>query len=268
MSGVINNPTTNTEFLAGLPIPWLNSNPIGQGNANVLGYMFDFYYNMALQAVQVRFPTYAPKDALRYIGDERGLLQGVSESDADFAIRLKLAWIYWALAGTPIGVLFELYNQGYADGYLVQVNGPIYSISGTPDVNDPISALVKELAGINPNIDGDPEWWTFDYNTEFTSRFALLFPSVPAQWTDVQSTAPPLGIGPRIGTTSDTSSPSTSDINTIYNIVNKWKPAKATFMGIFLTTAGETIGFPVDTIAERNTRNGGIIGSPAIVVQY
>lgn len=268
---VNNNPSTNTDFLNGLPLPWLNQNPIGQGNANVLGYMFDYFTNQVLQGVQMRFPTFAPKDALRYIGDERGLLQGKTESDADFAERLRLAWVYWAVAGTPIGIMFELYKQGYADGYLVQVNGNIYNLDGTPDPTDPVDSLVKNVVGINPLIFGNPPWWTFDSDETFTSRFALLFPTAPVQWNDILSNAPLYGIGTRDGYTTDTSAPSTSDINTIYNIVNKWKPAKATFMGIFVVTAGSFIGYPVGSIANRNTYNGGTIGlggTADVVVQF
>lgn len=317
------NPTSLTAFLDGLPIPWFAQNPVGNINAQVLGYALDYQLQLLLAAVQSRFPTLAPSDALGYLADERGMIKGPSESNASFALRLRRAWDYWSLAGTPLGLLLQLhyqgvdgYGDGYIDGYIAQENGLIWSLNNNAltDFDGPkytwSGMLNCHNAGNDPNIlscntQGDittlpldtlPYGTTLDFpspspdgyttepisfnldtldqkalstfaQTAFASRFALIFPTPPASWDNITSNAPANGIGPRIGTTSIYTAPSTNTINKLNNIVNKWKPSKSTFIGTYVATTNEMIGFPVENISSRNSRNGGTIGG-SVVVYY
>lgn len=451
------NPKNITEFLTGLPISWLSQETVGQANAEVVGYFFDYLNYLEQQAVQARYPLFTPQDAYGYFASERNIIKGYNDGynvspSLDgylYPARLKGAFNQWRIAGTAAGILTQLHYQGI-DGYLAQQNGLIqyldpslvhspvffskapqfpititvvtggslataswswsyngssgsipvhgqyfeFQIPGTTTIfafnqanylagsyfilntqgqllsfggaldgqitetTGPQNALKTLVCYPNPGITDIPHFeidvtlmsgdhlgnavfdvfvpvlntdYTFDtsidgyyfqvpgtmtwlepqqgvYNARspgmswvvnpdgtivpsnignpvllqnsapfftldtrqyFCSRFALLLASTPPNWTNILSSAPANGIGPRIGITNNTtSSPSTNDINTIYNIINTWKPAKATFMGIFLATAGEEIGFPIDTIMSRNTRNGGQIGPPAVVVQF
>lgn len=187
---------------------------------------------------------------------------GTSLADAVLSINL------------PVFAATYTWHTG-SDGYYFQVPGTqtwleaaagTYANGYTWDIAPDGTITTSHPGLITQN---SAPWFTFDFNNYFCSRFALLLSSVPPNWTNVLSNPPTNGIGPRDGYTNNTtSSPSTNDINTIYDIINTWKPAKATFMGIFLTTAGEMIGFPQDTIESRNTRNGGQIGPPSVVVQF
>lgn len=249
-----------TDWLKSLPIPWLTGNSAGQANAEVLGNLVDTQTDYTKQAVKAHMPDYAPADALPHIASERGLIQGPSESNASFATRLKFSWEQWQFAGSPLGILIQLYYQGYTNMVLVQQNGLAFTLTGTlpafttPGSWDPTPNLVITNTGTNPNISGTPSWWTFDLNNPFCSRYALIFPqSLPASWTNVISPPTP------------TTAPTLSQINTIRSILKTWSAGKATCVGIYAVTQNKCIGYPVRLI-NSGTYAGSTIGPSSVVV--
>lgn len=271
------NPTTLTEFLQNLPIPWLCGNPEGQANAGAIGQVLDDQVDQLRQAVKAHMPTLAPADALPHIASERGLIQGPGESNSAFALRLQDAWDEWVWAGTWLGVLAQLQlSLGYASGnfIIVQQSGLAYSLTGTVSSTDPSTwptNLVTTTLGTNQNLSGSPPWWRFDYapygapqpyplnteqqNTAMGSRYALIFyGTLPASWTNIVSPPTP------------STAPSLSEVNTIRKILRAWSPARMTCMGIFVVTAGMSIGWPVRLI--NSGFNAGADIGPSTVVPY
>ncbi len=154
-------------------------------------------------------------------------------------------------------MLYQLYETlGYEQVYLVQQNGKIYHPDslGVDDPRDGVAVgNTMTLAtpatpgpGYTKTIPAGSEWWRFDDKTDFCSRFALLFPGpLPASWTDIQN--PP----------TSTSAPSLNEINMIKQIVQRWRNAEATFMGIYVLTSGLMWGYPIDQVWGASTGNWG-----------
>lgn len=247
-----------TRWLRNLPISWLAQREVGQDDVTSYGSVMDDSVDRLRFGVQARMPTKAPADALPYIGTDRGIVQGGSiagpaESDADFGARAKKGWDEaWPYAGTPFGVLLQLYwTFGYLNVAIVQQNGLIYTINPPPsDPPDPeVDMIISEanpLAAPATPIPPRPEykvipagnpWVSFDGKTDLCNRFMVVFGGIlPPHWTDIQD--PP----------TLTSAPSISEINTMKAIVNQWRNAEAIFLGIaVLAGAGYTWGYPPGT---------------------
>lgn len=106
----------------------------------------------------------------------------------------------------------------------------------------PIDAYSRNPGFYNGSVTNAFEnWWTFDLADDHTSRYALLVPSsrIPLEWTDI--VYPP----------TDSTAPSISDINTIQAICNKWGPANAECVGLFVVTTGNCWGWQIITEPDR-----------------
>jgi hypothetical protein len=210
-------------------IPWLFAGPNGLAEGRALGQFADAQRLYLKQGIQQRFPDYASTDALPYLGGDRKLIQGPSESNANFQIRLKTAWGNspitvsapglpaaqpggvvegWALAGTWLELLVQLYWAGFSGAVIVQQNGLAYNLSGAPTAGaDPTGLLVKTdcatlACAITSSVttsrvipQGSP-WWYFaedrsvnarPADTDMCSRFAVLFPgpSLPSAFRTI-----------------------------------------------------------------------------------
>lgn len=253
-------PASITEWLQNLPISWLVSD---SAEVTSYGTVLDGQASLVKQAIKARMPTQAPSDALAHIGNERGLIQqgtiaGAAESNTAFGLRLRKVWDNdWPAAGTPASILMELYRAlGYTNAYIVQQNGVLYSLT-TPSAADPrdgvtVTATMTTPVAISPGpgatktIPINSPWWTFDTNTDFCSRFAVLFPgSLPASWTSILN--PPTGV----------SAPSLSEVNAIRSIIAQFKNAEATCMGIYVLKTGKMIGYPTSHTLGDGTRTLG-----------
>lgn len=167
---------------------WLQDQ-YGQAWMAGIGASLDDYAQQYVAGTLASFPDYAPADALGVIGDELGLDQGPTETNASYAARLAAAWTYWKLAGTPVGILTAIYFAGFGGGVLVQQNGLAYELSAAPTPGaDPTSLIVSVSCSpliepltsnvtVGRSIPANDPWWTFDNNTDFCSRFALLYNS-------------------------------------------------------------------------------------------
>ncbi len=168
------------EWLRSLPIPWLSGREVGAADMTAQGNVYDGQVALLKAAVKARMPLEAPADALPYIGQERKLVQGSMELDADFRLRCQDVWGQWALAGMWAEMLFQLHHSCNFDCgslFIVQQNGLCYQLSANPGPQeDPLPLLVVTQLGLNYNIAdlaGYP-WWTFDDRDDLTARFAVI----------------------------------------------------------------------------------------------
>src|SRR6266568_4051613 len=115
-------------WILSLQIPWLVSGPIASAYARVFGTVLDNSTTVWQEAVKARMPQESPSDALPYIAIERNLIDGYGETEQHYRDRLQAIWKIAPFYGTSIGILLQLYYQGYTDGYLIGVSGNILSI--------------------------------------------------------------------------------------------------------------------------------------------
>lgn len=184
------DPASFTEYWQNLPIPWLVGGKNGQADATSQGTVVDQQVSLIKQATKAHMPGQGPADALPHSGGDRQLEQGPAETNQNFITRIQTAWDDWARAGTALELLVQLFWGGFPNAVIVQQNGLAYSLSGSPTAGqDPTSLLTittlgtlgSSLTPVSPAIRtipaGNP-WWTIDSNTNFCSRFAVLFPGL------------------------------------------------------------------------------------------
>lgn len=150
---------------------WLQRN-YGLALLSSLGAIKDSFVDQLRQAVKARMPDYAPPDALAHIGNDRGLPQGVTETNAAYATRLRTAWdTQWNFAGSGYSILTALTLAGYGNAILVQQNGLYFTLSGGV-------LSIGTLGGAPPN-------WFFTATNNLWSKFAVILPGpIPTTWTN------------------------------------------------------------------------------------
>lgn len=261
----MSGPGNIKEWLQGLPIPWLVGGPNGHADVGSYGTVLDSKVALTKLAFKAGMPEKTPADGLDNIGHDRGLIQGGSiagpaESNTAFGTRLRGAWDVRPYDGAPLAILLQLYyTLGYTSVAYAQQNGVVYTLT-TPPTDPPLTDyLVATDAGAltspaAPSADrpeqkiiptGTP-WWRFDDKTDFCSRFAIIFGTpLPASWVSIVN--PP--------TTSST--PSLSEVNTIRDIIRRFKNAETTCMGIYVQLTGKLWGYPPTQVWGAATGNWG-----------
>ena len=229
---------------------WLQ-NQAGLDYAGTLGQLKDEISNAARTAAVCGMPEVAPVSALAAIGFERQLPRGISETDQQYAARLRQAFTAWKRAGSALGILLQL-ELLYPTIPIVIVQQAHRAYSLNPDTSlDPFDRLI---------VTSLPSGFRFDDNgglpleEGFWSRFGVIFPGpLPPTWSSIVS--PPTSI----------SSPSLDEVNNIINITLKWKPAKATLMWVKAITPGGLMwGYPPTTIWGSGTISWGGSGGTVI----
>jgi hypothetical protein len=190
--------------------------------------MLDAERDKALQGTLARFPLKGsvdangvygspPSEALDAMGFDRGLPRSAGESDATYATRLGIAWDTWTYAGSHYGVLRALQVGGFVTpgAIIVQDNGRWSKLTGSAGTVADITYGDLALCATRGGLPG----WTFDFQLDYFSRFALVYTSLPA------ALGTPAGI-------------------TVHNkIVNQWRPGKADFIGTYVCGTGRIWGF-------------------------
>lgn len=152
------------------------SAPQEQAFLGSFGQLKDEQLGKLKDAVFARFPGLAPADGLAQIAAERELDRGPLDTDDTWAERLRTAWDWHALRGTPLGLLRILKVMGYPKAWLLTQSG----LAHTLDSNDDL--VVTELPA-NPGIVGTPPFLTIDLNTTLWNRFVVVFDPIPGQWS-------------------------------------------------------------------------------------
>lgn len=206
-----------------------------EGEGELVGYSLDLlkdgFIQRAYLGMLARLPENgpngetAPHDALTAMGRDRGRIQGISETDADYAVRLKGWLAAWKTAGNPYTLMRELasYLEPGFSFRTVDARGNWYSraADGTE------TTLLQQG---NWNWDGDhPERW---------SRFwVVIYPNgvwevEPLTWGDPSDT--PWGSDlatDMLGLTVVTQ----EQVTKVKAIVRDWKPAGTRCVNIIVS---------------------------------
>jgi hypothetical protein len=169
------------------------------GFAAVLG---DKSKEWATQADLEHLPAYASDSSIALIASERQLDTLINEAPSSIAARapfwLQLARFY----GTGLGILLGLHYTGFDGATLVQQNGRALSLAlplppfVLGQAWDPTPNLVVTscpplalplTSSVTPGrvIPAGTPWFMFDSDTDFCSRFAVIFGGLPESLTTV-----------------------------------------------------------------------------------
>lgn len=195
------------DYAVALSPAWLRQ-PKGTAFMRGMGDVRDWMAERVRQSVLARFFTHATRDALNYGGMERQLVRSPSDTDVQYADRLRAAWDIWPWAGTPFGVLSELKASGYPDVSLLIALGKIYRL---------------DVGGALVTVDAPGG---FMFSLPLWNTFAAVFDALPAHWG---------GVVP--GNSSD-------EANKVRGILNRWKPAHAILDKIVILNGGPVWGYP------------------------
>lgn len=159
--------------------------------ASVLG---DKSIEWMTQANLEHLPSFSSDQGVALIASGRQLDTAAGEAVSSIAARAPY-WLQLArFSGSGPGVLLGLHFSGFDGAVLVQQNGLALSLTlplppfvlgqawdPTPNlVITPCSPLVTALtSSVTPtrSIPAGTPWFAFDSNTDFCSRFAVIFPS-------------------------------------------------------------------------------------------
>lgn len=112
-----------TSFSRRLPDWIVNTKGDGPAVWFTLSWLLDGYAQRAYEGLYARFPTYAPADALNYIGADRRIIRGVGESRDGYVARL-LGWLTQfshLTRGSPFALLEQVRAYCGGDGIRVRL---------------------------------------------------------------------------------------------------------------------------------------------------
>jgi len=111
---------TFEEWFAGVVSPgtpplipgWLRQK-FGKLFLSTIGFALDIVSQYTRAAVVYRLPSYAPSDALPYVGDGRSIDRYFADTNGTYRDRVKAAWDLWFIAGSKQRLLDCMAEQGY-----------------------------------------------------------------------------------------------------------------------------------------------------------
>jgi hypothetical protein len=234
MSGPIVIPPATSRFRDmsdAISPTWLNG-PVGQRFRYSQAVLYDALADAAGYAVRARFPLLTSSDALAPLDADRQIDRGFSESDASFANRL-VQWLdLWRIAGSAGGVMLATLGLFLPTSVKIRTvdnnsNWNTYNLGATPfpfGADAPTPPTYVKGAG-NWNWDGDAtKWW----------RAWVIIYVTPLGWTAGPNWADG-GHWADPGRLWGITGPTVSQIQTIRQVVAKWKPAHTEVTNIILT---------------------------------
>lgn len=235
MADELLEPSTYSDYQFALQPPHL-SGPWGEKWARSFGLLKDGLSRSFVYAVKARFVSVCPEDGLAYIGWERDLERGPSESASSYRIRLKNAWVDYEWMGTDKGIADNLAVLGIT-ATIVRDRGKSWirdtslpylgsyvslgATAFTHDSNDP-----GDVWGRMWIIITDPPWSRIESYTDL----AALYPT----WGDWSAA----GIGWGLTASLD-------EIGRIRRIAKKWTGSHALVVNIIVISRGRVFGFPL-----------------------
>ena len=215
-----------------------------------IGAQLDAGRDAIRYATRARMPVLADADgidgAVDQGGRDRQLERAVGESDADYAIRQREAFEIWATAGTHRGLLIALKRAGFQVGghadtdphedttTIVQFNGRFAQLNDDEDVIFGDLGDCETRVNLLGALDPKPGWVFHAAETQWAA-FGIVFPQ--AVTINSVALANAEGNAPK------------AKLN---DIVRKWKPAKAFYVGAWLVAGVDDIpswGWPPPVIA-------------------
>lgn len=106
-----------TELLA--TITWARGY-YGERLTGWIALMSDLISDGATAATQARFDTYAPDDALPYIGDNKQIERYAIDTTATYRARLLRGFSTWEMAGTRAAIVTQFRAAGYPDAQIYE----------------------------------------------------------------------------------------------------------------------------------------------------
>lgn len=91
---------------------WLRQK-FGKSFLSVIGFALDTLTRYTRAAVAYRLPSYAPSDALPYVGDARSIDRYFIDTDATYRERVKAGWDLWFAAGSKQRLIDCVTEQGF-----------------------------------------------------------------------------------------------------------------------------------------------------------
>ncbi len=182
-----------------------------------LTLMMDGYLERLYQGVLARFPEYAPKDALPYLGRDRKIIRGIEEPDASYVARL-LKWLdYHRTRGNPFALMEQIraYCQADVRVRTVDRRGNWYTID-----RDGTYSYKLNSGNWNWDAGGLDRWarfWVIIYPTAANEPWGPA-----AQWGD--PTLWTSGLWGKPGATIGTTA-TVDQVTDVRRIVAEWKPA-------------------------------------------
>lgn len=198
--------------LRNIAVAWLKG-PNGNALLTSVTTLLNGVSGWAVQGVRARYPSTAPPDALGYIGNDRNLERGPAQTDEGYSVQLRRAFDTWRVAGNASTVLRQLaaYFTGIAQPplRLVADRATWHEYNWSTDV------VTKTKVGTN---------WTWDSLTGTRwFRGWVIIDSTSGPWTRRK-----WGVGGgKWGSSGATwgSSATHDEVQSIFRIVKKWKPA-------------------------------------------
>ncbi len=213
------------DYIKTISPPWL-SGGVAEKYLYIQGLILDAYLENLNQGIKARMPGGGTETALRYIGDDRAMPRGLSETDEAYAIRLSHAFLTWRTAGSPHAVLRQtLIALGLSVmARTVSNTGVWHTIEAgaVPDANGDLPVVQYRAVPNNWDWDGlIARWWrawVIVYGTGVWTR--------PA-WGDTGLT------WSANRTWGSTATP--AEISTLRAQVLKWKPAHCVVLWIIIS---------------------------------
>lgn len=203
------------ESLKAISPPWLLGR-VGERLGFVFGIALDAFQVATEEGVKARFPLVAPPDALPFIGRDRKIDRGPTESNASYADRLSKSFEAWRNAGGPYTLLDQLQS-------FFLPRRPVISV-----VNVHSTWHTIDGAGVITRRRTSPANWNWDGVSvgSYAHRWARCWIVIDATgiWTPSQH----YGDGSHYGDGHTYGSNATiSEVLALRRIAKRWKPAHA-----------------------------------------
>lgn len=191
--------------------------PYGSRYAGTIGRAMDRVIQGVRAAAKVAMPSYAPDDALGYVGDARNLDRYPAESSADFRAVLQNGWREWFDAGTPAQIEDVVTRIGYQN---VTVIPHYVATTLTPAPPAPWDT-----------------WWSLFFVSIAPSPYTKKFWGSPPAW----GAKVPSQFGFPDGYACWGGSFSSIDVAILRHAIRKWAPANDICIVVFKDTAGTAL---------------------------
>jgi hypothetical protein len=201
-----------SDWLVRLVPQWLQRDWAG-GVVQAIAEELDELTDEMVQARRAFMPGFGKDDALPLIGQERQLEQGPTETNAAYAARLVNAWGTLERMGSHPALHQQLQALGFdtPNMFIIQRSGRRTELDGSG----------------NLVVADGPHWAWSAKPDEAYAEFGLLF-----------TTAQP-------AITWDSVNGYSSDALKLDRIAQRWRPAKAEYMGTIILQTGAWWGWPV-----------------------
>lgn len=188
-----------------------------------LGLMQDAYAERSRLGQEARFPSYAPEDALPYLGRDRAIRRGINEPAEAFAARLLRYLDDHRTQGNPFALLDQLYAYLQAPAVVLRT------------VDRRGNWFTRAADGTRSVVLGANNWnWDGTAATSWSRFWVIIVPSAGDPWS-IPAAYP--------GSTTLASITATNDeVEGMKSLIREWKPAGTICEWIIVAFDGSKFG--------------------------